>query len=490
MFTSMSSQFFRALIPLCATALLCGCADYEPDDEEEATINTVLQSVDSASRAVLINSADEIKETAVLNVLGGLPLAEVEASSGAVRGIVVHSATQGTTSLGSRLPLAGEEASSGAVRGIVINSATQGTTSRMALSNAEQELVTQVDKLLDASNRFSIFLKVSNLADSPWRTQRDQIADFMKKLGDEVAVLRSDLEDGKCKYEALSACQTRYRIWLNELVGTVQTFLKADLDLQGDGGEGLTLQKQLRALLTESAMRTAQRIVARDSVTTYDGAFRVENPALGSVLAAGKIKADGGLSLTRLAATSAGKPASASPNQGTGRLVAPKLWSTAATQRGAGTVNVIPQREEAASSSSPLIQVDIRPAGSCDEGGACSFTADARYFTCGTDTWAFCTPRSAQCTPAAEQGCHRGFLSSLFSSSFVLPTIHQQCKLWCSYAGQEQGGVTVTVTRSALQNMEENRAVVEPAPLVGPVKPVVNPVVNPSVVKHLYQVEV
>lgn len=482
MFTSMSSQFFRALIPLCATALLCGCGDGSEEEEEE-TINTVLQSVDSASRAVLINSADEIKETAVLNVLGGLPLAEVEASSGAVRGIVVHSATQGTTSLGSRLPLAGEEASSGAVRGIVINSATQGTTSRMALSNAEQELAFQVDKLLDASKRFSIFLKVSNLAVSPWRTQRNQIADFTKKLVDEVADLRSDLEDGKCKDNALKACQTRYRTWLKELVGIVQTFLNtAYLPLEDT--QGRALQEQLRALLTESATRTAQQIVARDAVTTGGGA----------------VATDGSLSLTRLAATSAGKPASASPNQGTGRLVASQLWPM--PQSGESALGIDSplhgarwNEAEDSSSSSPLIQVDIQPDGQCGEATHCFFTADA-HFACGSDM--FCKggiARAAQCKPAPKgEAC---VYANSSGRAFLLQKDASQCKLWCGYAGQDdEDGVTVTVTRGALQNMEESRATVEPVPLVGPgnlvVNPVVNPV-NPPVVKpvtHQYFLEV
>lgn len=461
MFTSMSSRFFRALVPLCAAALLCGCG---AGAEEDTAMVKALSEHQGEEQLDGSGSGDgecygcewmnmctgcslaqneEIEATAVLNALGGLPLAAVEAS--------------------------------GPVRGIVVNSATQGTTSRMALSNPEQELVTQVDSLLNVVKNFIVWLKADDLEAFPsWREQRDQIAKKAEALTGKLEVIRSYLENGKCN--SLTMCEEEYAVLGQELSAIVAKFLNAKFP---ENTPVFALQKQLRDLLTDAATRAAWQIVARDAVTTGGGV----------------VATDGALSLTRLAAAAAGKPASASPNQGTGRLVAPQLWSTAATQRGASTVNVITQREEAASSSSPLIQVDIRPVTPCDE-GACSFTADARYVTsCGADMWSFCIPemQATQCKPAAEHGCytvHAGFFSG-----FTLPAMSPQCKIWCGpYVGGDQDGLTVTVTRSALQNMEENRAVVEPVPLVGPgnlvVNPVVNPVNPPLIQKYQYRLEV
>lgn len=455
MFTTMSSRFFRALIPLCAAALLCGCG---AGAEEDTATTKALAEHQGGEQQDGSGSGDEyeygkagwtlcsfcsfeqnkeIEMTAVMNTLGGLPPVGVEAS--------------------------------GAVRGIVVHSATQGTTLRMALSNAEQVLATQVDSLLDVAEKFLVFVKKTS--SSVISGRRDQIAGIITMLVSDVMDFRISLEKGKCGQD-MAGCQAAYLGFRQAVVETVEVFLNPNY-LSPEDMEGRALQEQLRKLLADAATRATQQIVARDAVTTGGGA----------------VATDGSLSLTRLAAAAAGKPASASPNQGTGRLVAPQLWSTAAAQRGASTVNVITQREEAAPSSSPLMQVDIRPVGLCDEANICAFSAVA-HLACGSDM--FCKggiARTAQCKSAAQDGCIVGGDSGLFH----LYRGAAQCKLWCRYG---QDGLTVTVTRGALQNMEENRAVVEPVPLVGPgnlvVNPVVNPV-NPPVVKpvtHQYFLEV
>lgn len=456
MFTSMSSQFFRALVPLCAAALLCGCGAGAEEDTATAKALAEHQGGEQSDggggghggghgggggsgsgwnlcTGCSVEQNEGIEATAVMNALGNLPLAGVE--------------------------------SSGAVRGIVVNSATRGTTSRMALSNAEQELANQVDSLLDVADKFLVFVK--GTSSSHIIHQRDQIAKLTKMLVDDVKFLRSDLDKGACGRGMAGWCQAEYASLRQALTDIVEGFLNPNY-LPPEDTEGRALQEQLRKLLADAATRAAQQIVARDAVTTDDGAFRVG-------IGAGTV--DGRLSLTRLAAAAAGRPASASPNQGTGRLVASQLWPQ--PQSGESAV-----AQDGASSSSPLIQVDIRPVGECDELGACSFTADA-HLACGSDM--FCMggiAPTAQCKPVARDGCFEA------AGFFHLSLGAAQCKLWCSYG---QDGLTVTVTRSALQNMEENRAVVEPAPLVWPgnlvVNPVVNPV-NPPVVKHQYQLEV
>lgn len=469
MFTTMSSQFFRALIPLCATALLCGCG--AGAEEDTATTKALAEhqggeQSDGGGRGggsgggghgggggsgwnlctgCSVEQNEGIEATAVMNALGSLPLAGVEAS--------------------------------GAVRGIVVHSATQGTTSRMALSNAEQVLATQVDSLLDVAEKFLVFVKKTS--SSVISGRRDQIAGIITMLVSDVMDFRISLEKGKCGQD-MAGCQAAYLGFRQAVVETVEVFLNPNY-LPPEDMVGRALQEQLRKLLTESARRAEQQIVARDAVTTGGGA----------------VATDGSLSLTRLAATSAGKPASASPNQGTGRLVASQLWPM--PQSGESALGIDSplhgarwNEAEDSSSSSPLIQVDIQPDGQCGEATHCFFTADA-HFACGSDM--FCKggiARAAQCKPAPKgEAC---VYANSSGRAFLLQKDASQCKLWCGYAGQDdEDGVTVTVSRSALQNMEENRAVVEPVPLVGPgnlvVNPVVNPV-NPPVVKHQYQLEV
>lgn len=461
MFTTMSSRFFRALIPLCAAALLCGCGAGAEEDTATAKALSEHQGEEQLDGS---GSGDgECYGCEWMNMCTGCSLAQNEEIE----------ATAVMNALGS-LPLAGVEAS-GAVRGIVVHSATQGTTARMALSNAEQELAFQVDKLLDVAEKFLVFVKETS--SSVIIGRRDQIAEIVEKVVSDVRTFRFSLENGECG-QGMAGCQAAYLRFRRAVVETVGVFLNPNYLPPGDI-EGRALQEQLRKLLTECARRAAQQIVAHDSAT----------------MGGGVVATDGALSLTRLAAAAAGKPASASPNQGTGRLVAPQLWPTVATQRGASTVNVITQREEAASPSSPLIQVDIQPDGQCGEATHCFFTADA-HFACGSDM--FCKggiARAAQCKPAPKgEAC---VYANSSGRAFLLQKDASQCKLWCGYAGQDdEDGVTVTVTRGALQNMEENRAVVEPVPLVGPGNLVVNPVVNPvnppvvNPVTHQYFLEV